>query len=82
MRTREQDAKRYFGAVWLTLLFIITVFSVFVATAESPTPDWVVISALLITAVGSAILGFVHGITIFVARQKDVELVEYLEAGE
>lgn len=71
MRTREQNAKRYFGALWYIFLLLITAMSMVALIAKEPIPDFAFIIAMIGASIGAAVVGFLHGITLFVAREQD-----------
>lgn len=71
MRTNEQGVKRYFGALWSIHLLLIVTMTVVVLVASERVPDVAVIFAVIITTVMAAVIGFLHGISIFVARERD-----------
>lgn len=71
VRTKEQNTRRYFTAVWSAFVFITAVVVMFIFAVEKPTPDFVVAAVLVLGSIVAGIIGFLHGITIFVAREKD-----------
>lgn len=73
MRTKEQNAKRYFSAIWAVLTLVGGVLAVSVALVDEPIPDYAFIITVIVASVAAAVIGFLHGITLFVARAHDAE---------
>lgn len=73
MRTRVQGTQRYFASIWSVYALSTGAIIVGFFITASPVADW--LNAVLLT-VWSAIagaIGFLHGITIFVALERDEE---------
>lgn len=70
-RTNEQATKRYFTAIWSIFVTMLVTMIVLVLVVDKPVPDLAFGFAVIVSTIGAGLIGFIHGITIFIARQKD-----------
>lgn len=71
MRTKTQGVTRYFTAVWSGFMSVVILVVVAGATVDTTSLDvGMAIAAGVLSAMGG-VIGFIHGITLFVARQHD-----------
>lgn len=71
MRTVEQNAKRYFTALWSIYVMMMIGFIAMIIIADDRIPDVAAIIAIVMTSVAAGGIAFLHGITLIVARQRD-----------
>jgi hypothetical protein len=71
VRTNVQGVKRYFTAAWSLLILLLVAGAVGLTLKPGFTPDWIAIVFATGISLLSGILGFINGITLFVAREHD-----------
>jgi hypothetical protein len=76
VRTKSQNVNRYFTAVWSVYVLVGVALIFATVTVDDPTLRIVVAAATLILSGVGGVIGFVHGITLFVAREHDARDVE------
>lgn len=73
MRTREQNTQRYFASIWSVYVLSTGAIIVGFFITDSSVADWFIAVVLTVWSAVAAVIGFLHGITIFVARERDAE---------
>lgn len=73
MRTRVQGTQRYFASIWSVYALSTGTIIVGLFIADSPVADWFIAVMLTVWSAVAGAIGFLHGITIFVARERDAE---------
>ena len=71
MRTRVQGTQRYFASIWSVYALSTGAIIVGFFIADSPVADWFIAIILTVWSAVAATIAFLHGITIFVARERD-----------
>lgn len=79
MRSNEQQTHRYFGAVWAALALVIGIGIVTVLIVHEPIPDYAYVISIVLTGIAAGVIGFLHGITVFVAREHDAREAEVVD---
>lgn len=80
MRTRVQGTQRYFASVWSIYALATGAIIVGFFLSDRAVPDWLIAVLLLLWSGIAAAIGFLHGITIFVARERDADDVAHAVA--
>jgi hypothetical protein len=76
VRTNSQNINRYFTAVWSAYVLVGVALIFATITVDDPTLRIVVAAAMLIVSGVGCVIGFMHGITLFVAREHDARNAE------
>jgi hypothetical protein len=76
VRSNVQQTNRYFSALWSVAALIIGAMVLVVILTTKSIPPWVFIIIIVLNSVAFGGLGFLHGITLFVAREHDARNVE------
>lgn len=71
MRTRVQGTQRYFASIWSVYALATGVIITGIFITDNPVADWLSALGLVVWSMIAAAIGFLHGITIFVARERD-----------
>lgn len=71
MRTNAQQTNRYFAALWSAATLVVGMMILVVMLTSELIPDLAFVVIIVLNSVAFGGLGFLHGITLIVAREHD-----------